>query len=62
VFVESDQRVRCQIFARTSAVTINEFLADDRMNEEAMFEWLQSPRWKSLDVPATVRREVEALV
>lgn len=48
--------------SRTSAVAINEFLADDKMNEDAVFEWLKSERFQTLDVPTVVTREVTALV
>jgi hypothetical protein len=48
--------------SRTSAVAINEFLADNRMSEEQVFRWLQTQRWKTLDIPAVVRREIDRLV
>ncbi|MBK8176627.1 MAG: DEAD/DEAH box helicase [Rhodospirillales bacterium] len=48
--------------SRTSAVALNEFLADDRLAESAVFEWLQTRRWQTLDVPAIVKREVEIML
>lgn len=48
--------------SRTSAVAINEFMADDSLSEDAVIEWLQSRRWQTLDIPAVVRREVQSLL
>lgn len=48
--------------SRTSAVAINEFLADDKLDEEGVLAWLESRRIQSLDVPSVVAREVEALI
>lgn len=49
-------------FSRTSAVAINEFLADDKMDEAGVYEWLQTRRWQTFDIPAVVRRELDGLL
>jgi hypothetical protein len=48
--------------SRTSAVALNEFLADDKLSEEAVFQWLRTRRWEKLDIPAVVRRELDGLL
>lgn len=48
--------------SRTSAVAINEFMANDRLSEDGVIQWLQSRRWETLDLPAVVRREVDGLL
>jgi hypothetical protein len=48
--------------SRTSAVAINEFMAEDRLSEDAVIQWLHSRRWQTLDIPAVVRREVDSLL
>lgn len=48
--------------SRTSAVAINEFMADDSLSEDGVVQWLQSRRWQTLDIPAVVRREVDGLL
>ena len=48
--------------SRTTAVTLNEFLADDTMSEEQVLEWLQTGRWERLDIPAVVVRELHGLL
>lgn len=48
--------------SRTTAVAINDFLANDKMSEEAVYQWLQDRRWQTLDIPAVVRREVDDLL
>lgn len=48
--------------SRTSAVAINEFLADDKLGEEAVLQWIQGGRWQSLDIPAVVKRELNQLL
>jgi hypothetical protein len=48
--------------SRTSAVALNEFLADNRLAEDAVLDWLQTRRWETLDIPGVVRREVESLI
>ena len=48
--------------SRTSAVSINEYLADDKMSEQLVFQWLQEGRWRTLDIPAVVKRELHQLL
>lgn len=48
--------------SRTSAVAINDFLADDQLSEDAVLQWLQTRRWERLDMPAIVKREVDSLL
>lgn len=48
--------------SRTSAVTINEYLSDDKMTEDAAYQWLKARRWEGLDIPAVVRREIDGLL
>lgn len=48
--------------SRTSSVAINEFLADDQMSEDAVFRWLETRRWQSLEIPAIVKKELDSLV
>ncbi|OBQ56756.1 DEAD/DEAH box helicase [Halodesulfovibrio spirochaetisodalis] len=48
--------------SRTSAVSLNDFLADDKMGEDDVFSWLQERHWESFDIPALVQREVSELL
>ncbi len=48
--------------SRTTSVAINEFLADDGMSEDAVFQWLQTRRWERLDIPKVVIRELDSLL
>lgn len=46
--------------SRTTAVAVNEYLGNDRMTEEAVFDWIVAQRWRTLELPAVVRRELES--
>jgi hypothetical protein len=48
--------------SRTSAVAINEFLGNDKMTEDQVLQWLSTRRWETQDLPAVVKREIDALL
>ncbi|HAE41371.1 MAG TPA: DEAD/DEAH box helicase [Clostridiales bacterium] len=48
--------------SRTSAVAINDFLANDGMSEDEVLAWLNEKRWESFDIPAIVTNEIDTLL
>lgn len=45
--------------SRTGAVAVNDYLANDKMTEEQVLAWLRAETWKTLDIPAVIRRELD---
>lgn len=48
--------------SRTSAIGINEFIANDQMSEQQVLEWLAVRKWETMDIPAVVKRELDRLL
>jgi hypothetical protein len=48
--------------SRTSAVTLNEFLADDSLSEEDILDWLRARTWQTVDIPKVIQREIEGVL
>jgi superfamily II DNA/RNA helicase len=48
--------------SRTSAVSINDYLAADDLTEDQVLDRILSRRWESLDVPAVVKHEVRRVI
>jgi hypothetical protein len=45
--------------SRTSALSLAEFIASDQLTEEQCILWLRENEWRSLNLPALVKREIE---
>lgn len=48
--------------SRTTAVAINEFVADDKLSEDAVLEWLRSQDLDSINLSPVVRRELKIVL
>lgn len=50
--------------SRTSAVEIKEYITADHLSERDCLEWFMNPNnnWRSRDVPALVKREIERML
>ncbi|HEY4942304.1 MAG TPA: DEAD/DEAH box helicase [Rhizomicrobium sp.] len=48
--------------SRTSAVALNEFLANDALTEQQLLTQLSTGRWRNFDLPAVVKREVGQVI
>jgi superfamily II DNA/RNA helicase len=48
--------------SRTSAVSVNEFLASDSLSEEDVFDRLKERRWQAYNLPNIVKREIGEVV
>jgi hypothetical protein len=45
--------------SRTSALALAEFIAADSLSEEACVSWLRENDWRSLNLPALVKRDID---
>ena len=48
--------------SRTSAVALNEFLADDQLTEDQLLQRLATGQWRLYDMPVAVKREIDGIV
>lgn len=48
--------------SRTSAVALNEFLADDQLTEGQLLQRLAAGQWRLYDMPVAVKREIDGIV